>query len=218
MNLYVRIFFLFSLFLFFQNSFSQDVKSNQIKKELEGQKKKLQAEISQFNKELEATKKNKKNSIEQLIKLNKKIIKRQELINTINQEISLVDKQISQNISSISELNTDIDLLKKNYALMLQRAILLQKNNNELALVLSSESFSQAVRRSYWLKQISTDRLNQAKLINLKMAELDSTVKSLEQKKGRAWFFPSWVLHQVTPITRGVRKSAVLWAGGPAFK
>jgi PKHD-type hydroxylase len=42
--------------------------------------------------------------------------------------------------------------------------------------------------------------------------------KSLEQKKGRAWFFPSWVLHQVTPITRGVRKSAVLWAGGPAFK
>jgi septal ring factor EnvC (AmiA/AmiB activator) len=183
MNLYVRIFFLFSLFLFFQNSFSQDVKSNQRKKELEGQKKKLQAEISQFNKELEATKKNKKNSIEQLIKLNKKIIKRQELINTINQEISLVDKQISQNISSISQLNTDIDLLKKNYALMLQRAILLQKNNNELALVLSSESFSQAVRRSYWLKQISTDRLNQAKLINLKMAELDSTVKSLEQKK-----------------------------------
>ena len=95
----------------------------------------------------------------------------------------MVDKQISQNIFSISQLNTDIDLLKKNYALMLQRAILLQKNNNELALVLSSESFSQAVRRSYWLKQISADRLNQAKLINLKMAELDSTVKSLEQKK-----------------------------------
>lgn len=41
---------------------------------------------------------------------------------------------------------------------------------------------------------------------------------TLEQKKGRAWFFPSWVLHQVTPVTRGVRKTAVMWAGGPAFK
>ena len=183
MNPFARIVLLFVMFLFFQNSYSQDAKSNQRKKELEGQKKKLQDEISQFNKELEATKKNKKISIEQLIKLNKKILKRQELINTINQEILLVDKQINQNISSISQLNTEIDLLKKNYELMLQRAMILQKNNNELALVLSSESFAQAVRRSYWLKQISADRLNQAKMINLKMAELDSTVKTLEQKK-----------------------------------
>jgi PKHD-type hydroxylase len=39
-----------------------------------------------------------------------------------------------------------------------------------------------------------------------------------ESKKGRAWFFPSFTLHCVTPVTRGVRKSLVLWAGGPAFK
>jgi septal ring factor EnvC (AmiA/AmiB activator) len=183
MNRFVRLILLFVLFSIVQSNYSQDVKSNQRKKELEGQKKKLQEEISQFNKELESTKKNKKISIEQLIKLNKKILKRQELINTINQQILLVDQQINQNISSISQLNNEIDLLKKNYELMLQRAIVLQKNNNELALVLSSESFSQAVRRSYWLKQISADRLNQAKLINQKMAELDSTVKTLEQKK-----------------------------------
>ena len=57
MNRYVKIFFLLSLFLFCNNSHSQDAKTAQRKKELEGQKKKLQAEISQFNKELEATKK-----------------------------------------------------------------------------------------------------------------------------------------------------------------
>lgn len=49
--------------------------------------------------------------------------------------------------------------------------------------------------------------------------QIDSTgPKTLEQKKGRAWFFPSWALHQVTPVTKGVRKSVVLWSGGPAFK
>lgn len=42
--------------------------------------------------------------------------------------------------------------------------------------------------------------------------------RSLEQKRGRAWFFPSWMLHRVTPVTRGIRRSLVLWVGGPAFK
>jgi|688.fasta_scaffold451376_2 PKHD-type hydroxylase len=41
---------------------------------------------------------------------------------------------------------------------------------------------------------------------------------NLEQKRGRAWFFPSWALHRVTPVTKGVRKSLVLWVGGPPFK
>jgi len=37
-------------------------------------------------------------------------------------------------------------------------------------------------------------------------------------RRGRAWFFPSYVLHRVTPVTRGHRRSAVLWMGGPAFR
>jgi PKHD-type hydroxylase len=41
---------------------------------------------------------------------------------------------------------------------------------------------------------------------------------TLEQKRGRAWFFPSWALHRVTPVTKGVRRSLVLWVGGPPFK
>lgn len=41
---------------------------------------------------------------------------------------------------------------------------------------------------------------------------------SLEQQRGRAWFFPSYMLHQVTPVTKGVRRSLVLWVGGPSFK
>jgi len=41
---------------------------------------------------------------------------------------------------------------------------------------------------------------------------------TLETKRGRAWFFPSYVMHRVTPVTRGVRRSLVLWVGGPPFK
>jgi len=42
--------------------------------------------------------------------------------------------------------------------------------------------------------------------------------QTLECKKGRAWFFPAYTLHRVAPITKGVRRSLVLWVGGPAFK
>lgn len=41
---------------------------------------------------------------------------------------------------------------------------------------------------------------------------------NVDQRKGRAWFFPSHVLHRVTPVTKGVRRSLVVWAGGPKFK
>jgi PKHD-type hydroxylase len=41
---------------------------------------------------------------------------------------------------------------------------------------------------------------------------------SLEKKKGRIYFFPTYVVHRVTPVTSGVRRSLVSWAAGPAFK
>lgn len=41
--------------------------------------------------------------------------------------------------------------------------------------------------------------------------------KTMPQQKGRILAFPSWMLHQVTPVTEGVRKSIVIWVTGPKF-
>jgi PKHD-type hydroxylase len=41
---------------------------------------------------------------------------------------------------------------------------------------------------------------------------------TVEQKQGRAYFFPSYTLHRVAPVTKGIRRSLVLWVGGPPFK
>jgi PKHD-type hydroxylase len=46
----------------------------------------------------------------------------------------------------------------------------------------------------------------------------DDDAISVEQSRGRAWFFPSYTLHRVTPVTKGIRRSLVVWAGGPKFK
>jgi len=48
--------------------------------------------------------------------------------------------------------------------------------------------------------------------------ELMSDGKIARPKQGQAIFFASFIRHRVVPITRGVRKSLVLWVGGTPFK
>lgn len=42
--------------------------------------------------------------------------------------------------------------------------------------------------------------------------------KSLEKAKGGAVFFPSYMPHRVTSITKGKRYSLVVWVSGPPFR
>ena len=48
--------------------------------------------------------------------------------------------------------------------------------------------------------------------------EFQQEGKSVKLKQGQAAFFASFVRHRVAPITKGVRKSLVMWFGGPPFK
>jgi PKHD-type hydroxylase len=40
----------------------------------------------------------------------------------------------------------------------------------------------------------------------------------IEKQKGLVVAFPSFVLHRVTPVTKGIRKTLVVWLTGPRFK
>lgn len=40
----------------------------------------------------------------------------------------------------------------------------------------------------------------------------------MRKQRGLVVAFPSWTLHQVTPVTQGNRQSLVAWITGPAFK
>ena len=48
--------------------------------------------------------------------------------------------------------------------------------------------------------------------------EFMSKGKTAKLKQGQAIFFASWLQHRVKPVTRGERKSLVMWFGGPPFK
>jgi PKHD-type hydroxylase len=40
----------------------------------------------------------------------------------------------------------------------------------------------------------------------------------MRKQRGLIVVFPSWTLHQVTPVTQGNRQSLVAWTSGPSFK
>ena len=46
----------------------------------------------------------------------------------------------------------------------------------------------------------------------------DGNVKRAGKEIGLAVAFPSWTLHCVTPVTKGIRRSLVVWICGPKFK
>jgi PKHD-type hydroxylase len=48
--------------------------------------------------------------------------------------------------------------------------------------------------------------------------ELMSDGKIVRPKQGQAIFFASYIRHRVIPISKGIRKSLVMWFGGPSFR
>ena len=48
--------------------------------------------------------------------------------------------------------------------------------------------------------------------------ELIKEGQAIKLKQGQAAFFASFIRHRVAPVTKGVRRSLVMWFGGPPFK
>jgi len=48
--------------------------------------------------------------------------------------------------------------------------------------------------------------------------QIEKNKNEIKLVQGQAIFFASFLLHRVAPVTRGVRKSLVMWFGGPPLK
>jgi PKHD-type hydroxylase len=42
-------------------------------------------------------------------------------------------------------------------------------------------------------------------------------IETVDKEKGKVVAFPGYVLHKVTPVTQGIRKTIVVWVAGPQF-
>lgn len=155
----------------------------QSKKELEKKKKQLQKEIKQTESLLKETKKNKKLSLNQLVTLNKKISVREQLIQTIQAEIRIAEKQIKANKEIITSLENDLKKLKEEYARMIYYAYKNQDAYSRTMFIFSAKDFSQAYRRLKYMQQYAHYRQKQAEMIKKTQELLNKKNADLENKK-----------------------------------
>ncbi len=150
-------------------------------------KKKLTEEIKNLDAVLGQTKTKRNLTILQLQALNIKISKREELINTINYEIKLINGQISRKQKEIDGKSAELDTLKSRYKKLIRYAYRNQDNYNKLMFVFASKDFNQAYERVKYMQEISVKRRAHADSIISKQASLskekEKLLAQIEQKK-----------------------------------
>lgn len=153
----------------------------QSKSELEKKKKQLQKEISYTNKLLKATKKDKALSLDELLKINRKVESRKGLIKTMQLEISIISEQISTKKQTILTLQTELETLKQEYAKMIYYAFKNRNAYDKIMFVFAAQDFNQAYKRLKYIQQYSNYRQNQAKAIVDTKEAIEGKIQELEE-------------------------------------
>ncbi|CAZ95841.1 murein hydrolase activator EnvC family protein [Zobellia galactanivorans] len=139
---------------------------------LEAKREQLQKEIEQINYLLFDQKKKKGNVLDQMEALDNKIKVRQKLIDVTNQQSNLLNKKINDNIRVITKLREELEALKDDYAMMIQKGYQSKIQQSKLMFLLSSENFYQAFKRMQYIKQYTEFRRKQGEKIVVKTEEL----------------------------------------------
>ena len=177
------LFFLFSTFLYL-TTFPQS------KEDLKKQKLELEEEINYTTELLNKTKSNKNKSLDYLKVLESQIKSKEQLLITLNIEISLLSTQIKKterlvlkNKESIVNEEKSLENLKDEYAKMIYAAYKQKDSRNNLIFIISSSDFNQAYKRVIYLKQYSAFRKSQALKITESQIKLRKNKEKLAQQK-----------------------------------
>ena len=130
---------------------AQDTTKRQ--QELEAQRIRLKNEIKQINQLLFTNTKTRKNALNEAEDLQVKLSVRVELIKVTNEQVNILTRRINLNQRNIGNQRKELELLKEDYARMIQKSYASKSLKNRLMFLFSSESFLQAYKRIQYLKQ-----------------------------------------------------------------
>lgn len=153
--------------------------------ELEAQRVRLKNEIKQINELLFSSKKTRKNVVTEVEDLQVKLSVREELIKVTNAQVNLLTRKINLNERNISNQRKELEVLKADYAKMIQNSYTSKSLQNRLMFLFSSENFLQAYKRIQYLKQYTQYRRKQGLAIAEKTQLLQELNKALIEEKSK---------------------------------
>lgn len=152
-------------------------------KQLEAKRLQLENEIKEANTILSASNNKQKSAVSQVEDLTYKINIRKNLIRVTNDQANLLSRTISKNTKEISKLETQLNLLKQNYADMIVKSYKSKSVHSRLMFLFSAENFKQAYKRLQYFEQYKNYQKDQAAIIKAKSIELDQLNAVLSQQE-----------------------------------
>lgn len=162
----------------------------QTREELEKKRQEKLKDIEFTQKLIDATTEQQKKNINYLVIIKRQINNRKNLINTLTQEVNLINKNISSTEQVIESLQGDLIALKAEYEKMLLFAYKNRNSYDYMIYVFASNSINQAWKRIQFIKYYAEIRKNQIDLIektknslNDKMSFLNKQIVEKEELK-----------------------------------
>jgi septal ring factor EnvC (AmiA/AmiB activator) len=150
---------------------------------LKSEREKSLNEISQTEELLKKTETSRKNEVQNLRLLNRKISTRENVIKSINKEINILSQQIQNGEDSIDRLSSEIKALKEDYAKVIYKTYLNRNAYHRAQYIFAASDFNQAFKRLKYMQQYARFRKQQAERIEAKSEELRKLVGTLETDK-----------------------------------
>lgn len=175
LNKYVLIVFLLCFF----NGFSQQKKSDKLKK----QQNELTQKINFTENLLSSTIQNKSDLAKNITLISNKIQYREALLNNISLQLKDINIQILDLEKEIEEISELLLVLEEQYKKMIIQAYKMRSNSASIYFILSSSNYNQANKRMVYLNQMAKYRSAQIKKIQNTKLLLEEKLKLLNEKK-----------------------------------
>jgi septal ring factor EnvC (AmiA/AmiB activator) len=163
--------------------FSLGVFAQQGSDELRKKQSEIQKEIDELRQTLDATKKNKKAGLGQLAMIQKKLRLREQAIDNINEQISVIQGNINQSRNEVVRLKNELDTLKVQYEKSVVYAYKNRSNYDFLNFIFSASNFNDALKRVQYLKSYRVYREEQAENIKNTQTLLQQKISNLESSR-----------------------------------
>ena len=148
--------------------------------DLRHDKEQAESQLLQTNRALQRNLKSARSMIYELELLNAEIRDQNALIDTLNREVSRLNRQQRIMQDSIDILQNELNEKINSYATAIRNMGRRRTQYDELIFIFSANSFAQSIRRMRYLKEYSRWRRNQAEEIVAQRAELESRKVALD--------------------------------------
>lgn len=153
------------------------------RKDLEAQRKALESQIKSTTDILQKTQKSKTKSLNQLKALNAQIRQRQELLDSINEELRQVDREATVQEKNKTEAEKAIDDLESRLSHALRTAYVRSQLHPDWIYLLSAPSLGQAFTRWVYLRQYKMYVMRQMQSLSRKKQKHQELLTQLEENK-----------------------------------